>query len=305
MRPRTFIALAIAVASWAASPCLAQGASLPKDLLEAKTSLTSSQRQTLSEFAAGVGKVFAQGDPAAVVSARNELIETCRNINASDIFRRDLSVELVKQFEPLTKSTETFRATNAFLVTQFLRTQEALDFLLDNIEPSTQPDAGLRAAAAAQLPKLAPRVNLVPAQVDALAKRLANSARTETNWMAVASEIEAVSELLATRLPSAQADSVAAAQASIINSVTERIQAGGAPELLRALQRGLLVVRNQLTVPQVPGRQLLDGIAPSLLAIEKMKQKPLPQIAENPQLEAAYNSVVVTAELLQKLAGGR
>jgi len=302
MRPRPVAALVLAAALAFVAPCSAQSGGLSKDIVETRVALTSAQQSALGEYADRIGKVFTEGDPAEVVGARNEVIDLCRNVNASEIFRRDLGVALVKRFATLAKSTETFRPTNAFIVAQFLRTPDALDFLLDNVDPATQPDASLRASAASHLAKVAPHCGLVPAQTDAVAKRLANIASQETNWMAVTGEIEAVGEMLASKLPPAQAESVAASMANILNNVTQRVQSGEHPDLVRALQRGLLVVRNQLTTPQSPGKKLLQGIGPSLTAIDGMERKPPEQIAQNAQLDAAFKNVVITADLLQRLS---
>lgn len=294
----------------AALPCAAQTVALSKELVGIKSPMTDEQRARVAQYAVQIGERFAspESDPVAVVNARNEVIELCRSLQTSDIFRRELSLNLIKEFEPLTKSPETFRATNAFLVAQFLRTPEGVDFLVDNVDPDTQPDAGLRAAAAQQLPKAAPNAGLSPPQVDALAKKLAAAARTETNWRAVAAEIEAVGELLRMKLPPAQASAVADSQAAIINSLTERINKGGEgnKELISALQRGLLVVRDQLTNIGEPGRsKLLQGISPSLTQIQEMKTKKAAEFQDNPQQDAAFKNTVITAELLQGVARGQ
>jgi hypothetical protein len=301
IRHRFIAALALAAACTVALPCGAQS-SLPKDLIETKSALTGAQKAQLGEYADRLGKAFAEGTPAEVVAARNELIDVCRNVNTSEVFRRDLAVAMIRRFEPITKSQDTFRPTNAFIAAQFLRTPEAVDFLVDNVDPSTQPDALLRASAASQLPKSIAQAGLIPAQAELLAKRIAKAAQEETNWMAIAGEIAGIGELLALRLPPAQADSVTAAQASIVNSLTERVQAGQSPELVRALQRGLLAVRDQLTAQQqTSGRRLLDGISPSLVSIDRMKREPPSQLRQDPGLDAAFRSVVNTADLLQKL----
>lgn len=306
IRNRFIAPLALVAVCLAAAPCSAQS-SLPKDLIETKTALTAAQKTALGEYADRIGKAFAEAPtPAEVVAARNELIDLCRNVNTSEVFRRDLAVAMVKRFEPLCKSPETFRATNAFIAAQFLRTPEAVDFLVDNLDPASQPDAVLRATAAAQLPKSIAQSGLVPAQAELLAKRIAKAAQEETNWMAIAGEIAGIGELLALRLPPAQAEGVTAAQVSIVNSLTERVQADKSPELVRALQRGLLAVRDQLTAQQqTSGRRLLDGINPSLVSIDRMKKEPPSQLRQDPQLNAAFKSVVNTADLLQKLNAPR
>jgi hypothetical protein len=186
-------------------------------------------------------------------------------------------------------------------VAQFLRSSDAIDFLVANINPELQPDAGLRAAAAQQLPRAGTTSNLSAQQVDGLAKKLAAAAKTETNWRAIAAEIEAVGELLRMKLPTQHAEAVAQAQAAIINSVTERVQKE--KELVSALQRGLLVVRDQLTNVTEPGRgALLTGINPTLTTIKKLNTDDPQEFKANPQQDAAFQNVVITANLLQREA---
>lgn len=303
-RPTAGASLILAASLFLGAPCTAQVSGLPSDLISAKTTLTQEQQSRLANYVDRVSGVFAKGTPSEVVAVRNEIVDLCRNLVASEIFRRELSVLLVKSFQPLTKSKETFRSTNAFLTAQFLRSAESLDFLVDNVDPEAQPDAGLRTSAAAQLPRAGTTSNLTPPQVDALAKRLVAAARIETGWMTIASETEAVGELLGMKLPAAQAAAVADAQASIINSITERVQDGSATQLIQALQRSLLVVRNQLTnAPAEParGQRLLAGIAPSLSTIDRWTKTPPPGVASNPQYKAAFDSVIATASLLKRV----
>lgn len=291
--------LAMTPAAWS------QTAGLPSELISSKTALTDAQKGTLAKFVEKTATAVSTGQPAEVVFTRNELVNLCKNKMVSEIFRRELSVGLVKAFAPLTKSTDTFRATNAFIIAGFLRTPEALDFLVDNVDPASQADAGLRMVAAAQLPSAAPDSNLSPPQIDAVSKRLAGFAKAETNWMAIASEVTTIGEMLRTKMPAAQAISVAEAQASIINSLTERLASGKSPELCQALQRSLLEVRDQASsIPAAVQGKLLQSIQPSLETITKMGSDQPDWAKASPALQTSFDSVKNTTKVLQRLGAG-
>jgi hypothetical protein len=76
---------------------------------------------------------------------------------------------------------------------------------------------------------------------------------------------------------------------------------GSAPEMVNALQRALLVVRNQLSDVPAPARtKLLAAIAPSLKQLADSKGKTPPAIAQA-GLGETFDAVARTAGLLQKV----
>ena len=89
--------------------------------------------------------------------------------------------------------------------------------------------------------------------------------------------------------------------AASINDLQSRVAAGSDPQLINALQRALLAVRNQLSGIAGSARsKLLTAIAPSLDSLVKMKSKPPAGISEA-ELDATFKAVVNTAGLLQKV----
>lgn len=296
---RTLLGVVVlATTVWMSAPCAAQVGGVPSEILSAKQALTAEQKKTLAAAVDDVADRFAQGDLGTVVESRNRLIELVKNPLAGEVFRREFAVILVQRFRPLTKEKQAFRATNAFIVARFLGTSDAIDFLLENIDPESQPDVALRISAAAQLPKAIAAAPLSPPQLDAQAKKIAKAARTETNWMVISHELDAVGDMLRPKtLPTAQAEAIAQSESGIINDLADRTLKGGSPELVLALQRALLVVRNQVDVPV--SARVLDAIAPSLERITAAKESMPAEFAARPELASAFKGVVNTAEVLQ------
>jgi hypothetical protein len=152
------------------------------------------------------------------------------------------------------------------------------------------------------LPKAVAEAPLSGPQFDAIAKRLAATCRKETDWIVAAHEVDAMVQMLREDgLPTAQADAIAGTLAGTINDLSSRVTDGSQPQLVNALQRALLAVRNQLSGIAASARtKLLASIAPSLEGLTKMKGAPPKGIAEA-QLDTTFQAVVNTAGLLQKV----
>jgi hypothetical protein len=98
-----------------------------------------------------------------------------------------------------------------------------------------------------------------------------------------------------------QAEALAASMASVINAMTDKVAGGKQPELSNALQRALLVVRNQLTGVAAQARtKLLDSIAPSLKRLSEFKDT-VPEPVKAAGCSEAFVAIVRTAGLLQKV----
>jgi len=286
----------------AASQACAQADALPPDLVAVKQALTTEQRKTVSEFVTQVAERFAEADPAGVAAIRSKLVEQIRLPTVSPNFRRDFGIEFVKGFGKFAQGTDSMRATNAFILARFIATAETIDFLADNLDPDAQPEVAIRMAAAAQLPKALDAAPLSAPQFDAITKRLAIVIKKERNWVVASHEVESITQMLREEgLTPPQADAIAMSLAATINDLESRVAAGSDPQLVNALQRALLAVRNQLSGIAGSARtKLLTGIAPSLESLVKMKSAPPAGIAEA-ELTTTFTAVVNTAGLLQKV----
>lgn len=299
--PRALALVALA-ATVGAGRAHAQSAALPAEIVSAKQSLTADQRKQVAGSTEALARRFAEADPAGVVAVRNELVTLMRNPLTGIGFRRDFGAEFVKSFRPFTQGTDSLRATNAFIVARFIATAESIDFLADSLAPESQPEVAIRVAASSQLPKAIDAAPLSPPQLDAIAKRLANVARQETDWVAVSHEVDAMTQMLREEgLPTAQSEAIAMSLAGTINDLTNRVIDGSQPRLVNSLQRALLAVRNQLSGVAGSARsRLLTAIAPSLESLVKLKGAP-PTTVAAVGLAGTFDAVANTAGLLQKL----
>jgi hypothetical protein len=237
-----------------------------------------------------------------VVAIRTKLVDQIRQTTVSPNFRRDFGIEFVKGFAKFAEGTDSMRATNAFILARFVGTAESIDFLVDNLDSDNQPEVAIRIAASAQLPKALNAAPLSPPQFDAITKRIAAVLKKERNWVVAAHEVESITQMLREEaLTPAQAEAIAMSLASTINDLQSRVAAGSDPQLINALQRALLAVRNQLSGIAGSARtKLLTAIAPSLDSLVKMKSTPPAGISEA-KLDLTFKAVVNTAGLLQKV----
>jgi hypothetical protein len=286
----------------AASPVFAQADAIPTDLVNVKQPLTAEQRKSVTEFVTQAAERFAAADPAGVVAIRTKLVDQIRQTTVSPNFRRDFGIAFVKGFAKFAEGTDSMRATNAFILARFVGTAESIDFLVDNLDSDNQPEVAIRIAASAQLPKALDAAPLSPPQFDAITKRIAAVLKKERNWVVAAHEVESITQMLREEaLTPAQAEAIAMSLAASINDLQSRVAAGSDPQLVNALQRALLAVRNQLSGIAGSARsKLLTAIAPSLDALVKMKATPPAGISEA-KLELTFKAVVNTAGLLQKV----
>jgi|LauGreDrversion4_2_1035121.scaffolds.fasta_scaffold56507_2 hypothetical protein len=289
---------ALLAAALLAAPAAAQG--LPNDVVMAKGELTAEGRKQVADFVQSAAERFAEADPAAIADMRSDMFEQMRNPNISMSFRRAFGAEFTKAFKRFTDDKDPLRATNAFIVARYVGTAETIDWIAANLDPNAQAEVSIRIAAAAQLAEAmeAPR-SFSPPQLDNMAKRLSGLARRETDWVVVGHELETLAQLLRTPgLPTPVAESIAASLTSAINDIAAKVMDGSAPELVNALQRGLLAVRDRtVNAPASARTKLLDGIAPTVQKIAGMKGK-FPKAVADAGLGDTFDATAKTASLL-------
>jgi hypothetical protein len=272
------------------------------EVLEAQPTLSDAQRGQVEAYMDAMAERFASSEPGAMAAVRKDLDGLMKNLNAKPPFKRELGLAFVKSFSEHAAGTDGLRTMNVFIMARTVATADTVDFLIDNVDPNKQASVTMRIAAAAQLTKAIEGATLSPPQLDALAKRLAPIAARETDWVVVTHEVEAMAAMLRRQgLSGPQAEAIAASLATTVNDVATRVMSGKEPELVNALQRSLLVVRNQLTgVPGSARTKLLTSIAPSLDKLAAMKDKAPGGLAKG-SLKETFDAVVRTAGLLQRV----
>jgi len=275
---------------------------LSGEIIGAKSALTAEQRKAVAADVDARAARFAEADPAEVVSMRTEMINLLKNPSTEIPFRREFGAEFARAFQRFADSKDAMRAANAFIVARHLKTEKGVDFLADNLDPDTQQDASVRIAASSQLPKAVIDAPLSPPQLDALAKRVATIGRKEYDWVVASHEIDAITEMLRKeQLPAAQSDAIAMSLAGTINDLAARVLDGSQPQLVNALQRALLAVRNQLSNVAASSRgKLLNAITPTLDKLSAMKGK-APEALSGGDLADTFDAVVNTCGLLKKV----
>lgn len=300
MIAKSSLVAALLASAMLSAPAAAQAIS--NEIVSAKSALTADQRKAVTADLDARAAKFADADPAEVVAMRNEMVGLLRNPITGIPFRREFGAEFARSFQRFADSKDAMRAANAFIVARYVKTEKGVDFIVDNLDADSQADASIRIAASSQLPKAIDEAPLSPPQLDALAKRVATIGRKETDWVVASHEVDAITEMLRTeQLPAAQSDAIAMSLAGTINDLAARTLDGSQPQLVNALQRALLAVRNQLSNVAASSRgKLLAAITPTLDKLSAMKGK-APEALSGGDLADTFDAVVNTCGLLKKV----
>lgn len=218
---------------------------LPSRIVSATGSLGPSDLDAVAQFASTWGGRIAEGDPQEVNQARAELISVARSPSATPVFLRAFSERVIAELEPVIAGSDTFRAINALQAIRFLQTPDSVTVILDHADPAREKDSSKRLVAAGLLAAAIADAELNPAQLDGTTRRLASVAATETEWMILLQAMEALDTIA--RIPDAPATSVALARRSQVSTLEGAIsRMKGSPELVEAVYRTMLELRNQL-----------------------------------------------------------
>ena len=302
MTPRHFV-LSLAASLALSAVSAAQVQSISQQTIAAAGPLTAEQQAEIAKAMDGWAERVTGSDPDEVIEARGEIDKLAtKNPSVTVAFRRELGLAFAKRFEDAVTADKAERSVSIFYIARSIGTVESIDFIVDHMDADTTESPAVRIAASAQLPKAVESTQLSAPQLDAIAKRLVTLAGKEREWVAATHAFEAMGAMIRRKgLSVAQADAIGSSMSAAINDLTERVMDGSAPEMVNALQRALLVVRNQLSDVPAPARtKLLATIAPSLKQLADSKGKTPPAIAQA-GLGETFDAVARTAGLLQKV----
>lgn len=287
-----------------AAAAAAQVGPISPQTIAAPGPLSAEQLEEVASAVNGWADKVLGEDADDVIDARNEVERLAtKTPSATVAFRRELGLAFDKRFEGAAVGGTADRSVTIFVMARLIGTFETVEFIADHLNPDKCDSPAVRIAASAQLPKAVEAPLLSPPQLDGLAKRVATIASKEREWIAVAHEFEALGAMIRRQgLSAAQAEAIGSSLSATINDLTERVNHGSAPEMVHALQRALLVVRNQLSgVPASARAKLLADIAPSLKQLADSEGKPPASMGTDRRLSETYKAVSRTAGLLQKV----
>ncbi len=302
MNPRHFV-LSLAASLALSAVSAAQVQSISQQTIAAAGPLTADQQAEIAKAMDGWAERVTGSDPDEVIEARGEIDKLAtKNPSVTVAFRRELGLAFAKRFEDAVTADKAERSVSIFYIARSIGTVESIDFIVDHMDADTTESPAVRIAASAQLPKAVESMQLSAPQLDAIAKRLVTLTGKEREWVAATHAFEAMGAMIRRKgLSVAQADAIGSSMSATINDLTERVMDGSAPEMVNALQRALLVVRNQLSDVPAPARtKLLAAIAPSLKQLADSKDKTPPAITQA-GLGETFDAVARTAGLLQKV----
>ena len=296
----------LAIPCAALSLLLTQGAAAQTppspETLAAQPTLSPAQKEEVQKYVEALEAKFASADSADMTAMRRELDRSMSNPNARPPYKRELGMTFVKVFAKHATDADGsgLRAANTFIMARSLATAETVDFLMDHADSVKESSTTLRISASSQLPKAVEGATLSAPQLDVLGKRLAQIVAREKDWVVAAHCCETIVTMLRRQgLSGPQAEPLATSLASAVNSLAERTLSGSDPAMVDALQRTLLMIRNQLAnVPTQARTALFAKIAPSLASLSKAKA---PAAVTAAGLGERFDATVKAAGLLQRV----
>jgi hypothetical protein len=245
--PIVALLLASLASASVAAGAAAQVSSLPASVVATSSQLSPRDRQVVGAFVSEWSARLAGGDPADVTRARAELISPARAPAATPVFLRAYSEEVLQALAPTIAADDTFRAINALQVLRFLRTPEAVEAIASRCDQAAEPNRGKRQAASSLLGPAISATSFTPAQLDGLTRRIGAMAAGETQWMTLLQLLRTLQAIAAQPgLPAASADLARSTFATALRTTTTRATAAdGDPQLIHAVQRSLLGIREQ------------------------------------------------------------
>lgn len=292
----------MAVALSAATASAQQAPSLPTSIVSASGTLSAADRQTLENFVSAWTSTLADGEPVRVNQARGELISPARSPSATPIFLRTYSEVLVPALQPTVAGDDVFRAINGLQVARFLKSPEAVELIVTRVDPASESLRPKRLVAAGLLAGAIRDGQLNPAQLDGTTRRIAGIAGTEADWMILLQFMEALDAIAnLPNVPAASVDLARRSQLAVLESAVARMKGpDGDPNLIEAIYRSLLELRNQLVRMSSSQRAAFSRqFGPVFTSIESAATAGLATAPEN--LKPVFEKTAEQAKVLSNL----
>ena len=279
--------------------------SLDRAIVASAASLTDAQKAAIQAFASTeVETIATSTDQAALDAARRALTDPPRDPAATAVFRRGYSTVLTPMLSPVAAGTDLRRSILAMQALRFLRSNEALDVLLNRASAATEKDATRRIVAAGLAADLALDADLSTIQIEALSKRLATCALAETDPFALQQQLEGFNAFLkrpgltpdtAKNVRKAEFEAIAALAGSIAKN-------SAADARIASVYRALISVRNQwVEMPTAEKTAAAPQLARGLVDLLKASEKQWAGGHADTQMSTAYAGLCNSAEVLLRL----
>ena len=279
--------------------------SLDQSIIASSAVLTEAQKTAIKAFAQTQVQLLATAnDQAELESARRILTDAPRDPAATAIFRRGYSTVLIPLLTPVASGTDLRRAIFAMQALRFLRSNEAVDALLNRASLATEKDGARRLVAAGLAADLLSDADLSPIQMEAIAKRLGICALAETDSFALQQQLEGFNALLKrSQLPADTAKSVRKSEFEAIALLASSIaQQPNADARMNAVYRALISVRNQwVEMPTAEKTAAAPQLARGLVDLLKASDKQWTSVRANANLSPSYAGMCNSAEVLLRL----
>ena len=275
---------------------------IPNRIVSANRTLGGADLETVRGFASLWADRLASGTPTEVNEARGEFVSVARSPSATPVFRRAYAAAVVEALGPVIEDESTFRAVNALQAIRFLRTPEAVEVVVTHADPNRQRDSARRLVAAGLLAAAIADADLNPAQLDGTTREIASIASAESEWMILLQSMEALDAIA--NLPNAPAASIDLARRSQVATLEGAVsRMKGSPELVEAVYRTLLELRNQLVRMSARDRgEFARRFGPVFASVEKAARSGMDTAP--PPMRPTFEKTAQQAQVLADLTRG-
>jgi len=236
-------------------PCFAQTPpNISMTVTTATAPLSPEQQALVAEYAKVYAAQLTSADPNTAISARSRLVAPLNAPGTTDVFRDSYAAILLPELEPIVEDqANAFAAINAMQLAAQLKTNDALRLALEHLNINSEPRQAIRLWAAITVREATAKLvtNQIYARtVDSATRALARAAESETDWLVLMRELQALGNL---NTATANTEEL-----NVLNSVVDRMtQQDEASDIVHAILPAVISLRDRMLAGnRIPPAQL-------------------------------------------------
>jgi len=293
MRRLVWLIAAIAIST----PCLAQNPpNIGIDVVTTTSPLRPDQKAALTAYVEGYIKNLQSKDAELASRARGNLTQPLTRPGSTALFRDEYSRVLLPLLTNVVEQQDNhFAAINAMQIAAQLRTGEALRLAMRHVAESDEPRAAVRVWAAIAFNETATPLSqnrVMAQQVDSATRDLARAAKSETDWLVLLRELQALGNL---DTPVARKE-----ERDVLSAVTDRMaNQDGPSDLVHAVFPAVVGLRDRMLAQNVSTAALTaqgKDLAPILAKLFEVAEEHWDKAQEDQDAKSTYGSLVSITE---------
>lgn len=267
-------------------------------LVSLTSELNAQQRRQLADYAQYWSAALLSEDMDYARRAKRRLVEPFGLLGVRRIFRDEYARAAMPELNKVIDSNNNFAAVNAVQVAIEFRNEAALSLMRERCG-ARESRWQIRLWAARGIGRIAAEAEDIPSRtIIAAVRDLSRAGETETHWLVLQRQFEALATI--------NNEQSREAQVSLLRTTLNRIAADSTTpsEMMQAVHRALLLLRNQLLDPSLPSAQLRalgTETGPLLGQIFDIGIMHWDNAIEDRDVRASYNGAISVSKNLLEL----